>query len=390
MFTLGISRQKIQPKWPVTLSGYYPIRLADTIHDSLWVRTHVFIEEEKEIIYVFSTFDLIAVDEKMHEAIFEQLNRKHPDFKIILNISATHTHSGPTGTLDTSKGIKQSLVEIFGEFNLDYFTYCVNQCLVSVDESLKNREEFQYKSLVDEVNTIGQDRHEPNNHGDPSLLVFEFTLNSGFKSILYLYSCHPTVLNQENTTLSADLPWGITHLLEGEVYGSVQHINGNSGNISTRFTRQSSSYEQIERYGQQLVNLILKVGDKEAQTLNTLKSSSHMIELDMKETDEMYLEVMQTKHLKEMEKLDLKYSLIRFDQFVFLTIPGEITSDLVRPLKEAHDFIFTMGYTNDYLFYFASKEMYERNEYEALSSFLKKGEIEKAITRISKQIEEIK
>lgn len=390
MFRLGISRQKIQPKWPVTLSGYYPVRLADGIHDCLWVRTHVFVEEQEKTINIFSAFDLIAVDAKMHEALLKHLTEKYPDYELTLNISATHTHAGPTGTLSTDTGIKQSLSPIFGAFNLEFFTHCVEQCLVSIEKALMNREIFQYKSLVDEVDTIGQDRHDVRNPGDPSLLVFEFTLTNGIKSILYLYSCHPTVLNLENTKISADLPWGVTHLLEGIKYEVVQFINGNSGNISTRFTRKAASFEQIATYGEKLADVILKVQDEKAQSLHAIVTSTYSMELKMKKLNDNYLDVMQTKYLIDMDRFRFKYSLIQLDTFVFLTIPGEITSDLIQPLKEMFDWVFTMGYTNDYLFYFASEEMYERNEYEALSSFLKKGEIEQAITRISQQIEGIK
>lgn len=385
---LGFSRRKITPPLPIEMSGYYPMRIAESVHDHLYVRTHVFLNREIGEMVVFSSFDLVAIDVKLKESVLETLEHKYPEFMIHVFVSATHTHSAPAGTLDTRKGVKQSFVEVFGAFDEAYFTYCVEQCQLSIEEAITKAESFHYRLLIDEVTNVGKDRHDVTNEGDPTLVVMEFTLTNQAKSLLYIYSCHPTILSQKNKQISADLPWGVSRLLEEE-YPVVQFINGNSGDISTRFTRETADLIQVQLFGEILADKIRRVQDQSLQTLETVNVWTEHASLKIKDKEGAYLDVLKTQFLKNIRELHFDYSLIRFGPMLFLTIPGEITSDLAMLLKEHFPHLYILGYTNDYLFYFASESMYEADEYEALSSFLEKGEMEKLMKHISKQIEGI-
>lgn len=262
----------------------------------------------------------------------------------------------------------------------------MEQCLLSIEEAISKLDSFQYRLLIDEVTNVGKDRHDANNEGDLALVVLEFTLASQMKSLLYIYSCHPTVLGQENNQISAGLPWGVTRLLEDE-YSVVQFINGNSGNISTRFTRESADFTQIELFGEILVDKIKKVQKQPLETLETINIWREQAILKTKDKEDAYLDILETDYLEDIEEIRLDYAIIQFDSLFFLTMPGELTSDLAGLLKKKFQNLFVLGYTNDYLFYFASERLYETNAYEALSSFIKKGEMEKLMDKISKQIE---
>lgn len=387
-YQLGFSRRKITPTGLIKLSGYYPLREADGVHDDLWVRSHVFLNQDLGEIVIFSSFDLVAVDVKLKEVLLDTLEYKYPKLKINVFVSATHTHSASAGTLDTNVGVKQSFANIFGQFNKEYFSYCIDQCLSSIEESLSIATTFYYRLLIDKVDDVGKDRHHIANEGDPRIVVLEFTLENQAKSLLYVYSCHPTVLSHENKQISADLPWGVTRLLEKE-YQVVQFINGNSGNISTRYTRESADFTQVQIFGEQLIEVILGVQNEPKQNLDKIVVRTEHAVLKVKEKEDAYLELLATEHVKSIREICLEYSIIQFGPLLFLTIPGEITSDLTASLRETFHQLFILGYTNDYLFYFASERMFEANNYEALSSFLQKGEMEKLMANISKQIEGI-
>ena len=114
-----------------------------------------------------------------------------------LTIVATHTHAGPGGTADTSK-------EPFSTFR-----------------------------------------------GDTSLLVFLFERMDGKKLLLYNYACHPTVTGPGNMMITAVFPYAVERDLD---YDLVMFVNSKAGDISTRFTRKTSGFEQVEIYSKYLLN----------------------------------------------------------------------------------------------------------------------------------------
>lgn len=385
---LGFSRVNINPRSPISLVGYFPIRTSTGIHDALYVRTHVFTNALTKEMFIFSTFDLVAVDQKLHEHILKRLKKEYKDYVIHVFVTATHTHSAPAGILDTRNGLKHSFIDVFGEYNEDYFNFCVKQCLDSIFQAITTMQSFEYRTRIEQIETVGGDRQDKKNPGDPSLLVLEFKTENEQKSLLYFYSCHPTVLNIENTQLSADLPYGVSRLLEGKTHQMVQFINGNSGNISTRFTRDSSDFHQIEHFGEQLVSKIKEIEKEPYQKLSSIDVTTDKLYLNVKNEKNKMLEVLRKEPLQNIETIPFIYHVIRLDHFTFLTIPGEITSDLVEPLKRTVENLFIMGYANDYLFYFASEPFYKADTYEAQASFIKVGEMDKAMEKISKRLKD--
>lgn len=79
-YQLGFSKQKITPALPIEMSGYYPMRTAESIHDDLWVRTHVFLNQKLREVLIFSSFDLVAVDRALKETVLKALKQKYPDY----------------------------------------------------------------------------------------------------------------------------------------------------------------------------------------------------------------------------------------------------------------------------------------------------------------------
>ena len=87
------------------------------------------------------------------------------------------------------------------------------------------------------------------------MLVLHFQRTDGKQILLYNYACHPTVLNQENLLITADFPYAAERCLN---YDMVMFINSNAGDISTRFTRRSSSFQQAEAYGPVIADAVQK------------------------------------------------------------------------------------------------------------------------------------
>ena len=82
----------------------------------------------------------------------------------------------------------------------------------------------------------------------------EILLKSGKRAIFYSFPCHPTVLSAGNLLVSADFAGQIEKHLHGDF---TVFANGAAGDISTRFTRQESSFEECERMGKLAADYIL-------------------------------------------------------------------------------------------------------------------------------------
>ncbi|WP_077604203.1 hypothetical protein [Oceanobacillus sojae] len=89
--------------------------------------------------------------------------------------------------------------------------------------------------------------------------------------------------------------------------------------------------------------------------------------------------------LNTITSIKVSYWIGLWDKQLIIILPGEVTSGLTKKLRKKYNaIIFSLG--NDYLFYFAEKDLYKTEKYEAQSSFFKCGESEKLIKIIENHI----
>lgn len=93
---------------------------------------------------------------------------------------------------------------------------------------------------------VGSERHTGATPGG-DLTVIQCKTESGKLLTLYNFPCHPTVLGPDNLLASADFAAGIEALLNCDI---AVFLNGAAGDISTRFTRQESSFAECSRMSQ--------------------------------------------------------------------------------------------------------------------------------------------
>src|SRR5699024_9477450 len=123
----------------------------------------------------------------------------------------------------------------------------------------------------------------------------------GEKNLLYSFPCHPTILHSDNYSISADFP-GVTssNLEEYSDINLALFLNGPCGDISTRFTRKDSTFNEVNRIGKLLSNEVFSLLDKmEKQNVQQMKISNIKVKIPVREFEnENNLE----KRLKELEK----------------------------------------------------------------------------------------
>ena len=419
MVTIGFDKQCITPKLPTPLRGYAGVRIANTVHDNLFARCIGM--EQKGIRYLFVQCDLIGVDDSVLNKVFEKIEDLRIE-KEHMTIVATHTHAGPGGTVDTSKEPFANLQSIFGAPNPDYLDFMARQIALAARNAFSDLKECTLTIARGAVEQVGTERHDSALSGDSSLLVFLFERIDGKKLLLYNFACHPTVTGPENVRITADFPYAVEQELSSE-YDLVMFVNSNAGDISTRFTRKSSGFEQVEIYKPLIVNAIENALEHPVYIGNFDKISMkrHPLSLPIKKVrpveieqdaladyeakladayargaDTLTLRLLSTyveggkiavglaETLAGLESIDAHFTLMTLQDVIIAVVPGELFSTLGVPLKKEGIEIF--GYGNGYYLYIADEASYDQMVYEAMSSPFEKGVGEFLVNEIRKQV----
>lgn len=417
MVTIGFDKQCITPKLPTTLRGYSRKRIATQVHDNLFTRA--FAIEHNNTRYLFVQCDLIGVDDSVLNAVYGKISELNLE-KEHLTIVATHTHAGPGGTVDTSKEPFANLQSIFGKPNPEYLDFLAEQIALAAKNSFADLKSCKLTIGRGIVENVGTNRHDPSFPGDDSLLVFLFERIDGKTLLLYNYACHPTVTGPENLMITADFPYAVEQSLN---YDVVMFVNGNAGNISTRFTRRDSSFEQVEIYRTELTRSILRALKSPffQGPFNQISMSRYPVALPIKKVrpadvekaaleihtsklsqaiasgkDSLTIRLLSTyvegakiaaelsETLQGLKQISAHFTLMCIQGITIAVIPGELFSTLGVLLKKEDVEVF--GYGNGYYLYIADEKSYDEMVYEAMCSPFEKGVGEFLIEEILKKI----
>lgn len=415
MVTIGFDRQCITPALPIPLRGYAGNRIASKVHDDLFTRS--LAVEQDGVRYLFVQCDLIGVDDSVLNAVLQKLTDLNIE-KEHLTIVATHTHAGPGGTVDTSKEPFANLQSIFGEPNPEYLDFLAEKIALAAHNSFSDLKPSKLTIARGSIQNVGTERHDPSLPGDESLLVFLFERCDGRKLLLYNYACHPTVTGPENVMITADFPYAVERDLD---YDLVMFVNSNAGNISTRFTRKSSRFEQVEIYRDLIIDAIGKALEtpvyhgsfddismkrfpitlpiKKVRSVETEKAALETYEAQLADAvasgkDALTLRLLATyvegskiavglaEALKGLESIDAHFTIMHLQNIKIAVVPGELFSTLGVPLKKEGIEVF--GYGNGYYLYIADEKSYDEMVYEAMSSPFQKGVGELLVNEIRK------
>lgn len=419
---VGFSQVNITPEIGVLLSGYDNFRPSKGIHDDLFAR--ILIIDNNEELLCFIQMDTLCVDNYFIQELHDKI--KHLGIKRgNLIVGATHTHSGPKGVSDNINGILNGLEEIFGEYNKNLVEDYINKLIEGVRGALDNRENCEIQIGISNVYNVCSERHNIKFLWDTELFTIEFLLNNGKKVLMYNFSCHPTIMNQENLYITADLPSGVLKHL-GNSYDMITFTNGSAGDISTRFTRKESSFDEVDRLGKNLSDAIKSSLSNPIYKgpINNIQVKNYNLDLEIKDLDsveeaqkilyelEKKLEEVKKKEISyndlrviesqyegactnlkfaknigKMDKLNVEINIIKTNNWNLITVPGELFSSLGKKIKEVGNNII-LGYTNGYYLYFADEKSFDNKCYEASSSIIKRGQGEKMISFILEKLKQ--
>jgi len=222
------------------------------IHDPLKAQVLQIQVQDSSALIV--TMDLLAIQEQFSQKVRAAISRESGVAENRIMLTCSHTHSGPQGFNLDDVILQESPDENLQEITLRKLAGAsreVGGLLQPVKLSLGYADGGK----------AGLNRNDAlNGLSDQQVTVLRVDdLNGKPIAVLYNYGCHPTVMGSDNFLISADYPGAVRRCLSGIYPGTVFHFaNGSAGDVSTRFTRRSASFDEVERIGRIVAGAVLQ------------------------------------------------------------------------------------------------------------------------------------
>ena len=415
---IGFAKMEITPPLGTELGGYAGYRPCSGVHDPLYCKAVVL--EQDGVRYGLIALDLMCADESLHQKIAEAVADLGLS-KERLIVCAIHSHAAPAGLVPGEGAlakVNSTITPRNAEF-ADYIRQVIDAAAVCCGRAAAGLERFEVRTARGAAPAIGSERHT-GKAPMGELTVVQFKTESGKNLVIYNFPCHPTVTNAANLQVSTDFVAGIEAQLGADM---AIFLNGAAGDISTRYTRRESTFDECERMGKIAGAQVLKVMENAPFVQPSLKGIHANITLDARQVDTLEnaenalrehtkrwqeavsrgedamtvrilksyvegagvnLEFAQT--MDGIRELNLPVTVFRFCGLDFITVPGELFSTL-KPENTS-----VIAYANGYYRYICDENAYEAGYYEAMAAIVARGQGEylmKEIHKLLRRLDEI-
>lgn len=399
MILCGAKQIDITPPIGVPLAGYGTrLKKSEGIHDPLNAQLIYLNDSSSEILLI--SLDLVAVDADFVKQTRARIHQESGIPQTSIMVACTHTHAGPDGYANVFPRESLNRNESLRQNTIDKIVGAARWAKASAGKAT-----VSYVS--DHVTGIGLNRNDPDKEIDDELSLIRIDVEEKLLAVVVNYSCHPTVMGADNLQISADLPGAARRFFKIHYPETIfLFLNGSAGDVSTRFTRSSQGFEELDRFGLILFGAAISLLQKtrlladdrirsqcfpidlpirdfpsemeakknlatcEEEFSQLKKSSVEGAELRKAETKVQGARV-QAQYavlLKDVESVKSEIQIVRFGSLFLVTFPGEPFSGIALAIKASFpDFpVLLVGYANDYMGYFPIGE--QEQTYETLKS----------------------
>ena len=240
---IGFGRRDITPKNSVHMAGFDRRKDPSTgTLDPLDVCVLALVDGQNAP-FLMCVFDLLGTDSALCTHIREAIASHLQIAPERIWVGATHTHSAPTGHFSGNASYDESYVAIL-----------TRQAVAAAEEAMANLRPASAAGTAAEAIGVASLRNKGREGSAfPMPMPLVFLENEEDPTMLARISCHPTVLDERNLRYSRDLPG---QLRDG-VKKNCLVVNGPCADLSTRFTRNASDPEELQRLGQILADAAL-------------------------------------------------------------------------------------------------------------------------------------
>ncbi|MBU5436851.1 neutral/alkaline non-lysosomal ceramidase N-terminal domain-containing protein [Tissierella sp. MSJ-40] len=373
-------------------------------HDNLHTKALTISNGDKTAIFI--TNDLLGVDKDIVEKVVSGIRNSINIPEKNIFICATHTHSGPDIILwDVGKQKSQD------NLNKKVKEEVINRVIENAVNSTKNLESVKIKFGKSKSSEVASNRIDKELPLDDSMdIIYIEKENLIPLAIVVNYACHPTILGADNLYISADYPGVLQRLIEEHYNNKTQamFINGACGNQSTRFTRKSQDFMEVERMGRILFEKVLegilnleeekdfsvesvkeyfsfpkkalptceeaisqynKAKKEKEKVLNNSKSTQQEIRIAITKYQGAVINLDLINTLDTLD-FNLPIQVLKIGKIILVGLPIELFNEYGQIIKKKSKYKNTLivGYTNGMLGYVYTPESYDKGDYEAWSS----------------------
>jgi len=393
---IGVASCEVNPTVGTPLGGY-PVghRVSTGVHDDLQALALSVRDDVGGDHFVLVCFDGISVPAEM-------LARIHLDADVQVVPVASHTHAAPS--------LQAWDQGVMGDYSHEYQSRLVAICQQMALDAIANQQPGYLALGTGGLSEpVGTNRRSPDAHRDDKVRVVEArTADDIALATFVLHGCHPTVLNAENTLVSADLIDGLRTRLAATLPGvPIAYLPGGAGDQSTRHTRRGSTFGEATRLGEILGDAVLDArADMTRVERSLVRSARFGLEsrptppLKMAERQWSYWSAESVRRLRNGEDpaaqrqaeveligashdlrrardgsrlsaiIDVSVTLWNLQAISIAFWPVEPTIELAHAL-EAEDQTWLCGYASGYFGYLLGAEDCERGGYEVAASALR-------------------
>jgi hypothetical protein len=246
---VGYAQGTITPSLesPVYLAGFGQNRLAETVHDDLYVR--VLALEQGDARLALAALDLIGLSRHHCLEIRQRANERVPDAQLI--VACTHVHHGP---------------DTIGLWGPDLATTGVDpDYLAGIKTRVVDRVVAAWDRMVPAWQRVAS-VHVPGvakNARDPQIVDDELTCvqfcHRGEETVVATvldFPCHPEVLWEGNPHITSDYPGYLRHRVAVETGAPCLFFPGALGGMMTPDV-EDHSFEEAEEIGESLARVAL-------------------------------------------------------------------------------------------------------------------------------------
>ena len=202
--------------------------------------------DSRDSLFLMCVFDLLGTDSRLCTHIREAVSAQTNISPERIWVGATHTHSAPTGHFSGNQS-----------YDRDYVNHLTTQAISAARQALADMHTATAAGAMAQATGIASLRNRGREGSEfPMPLPLIFLESTQTSLALARISCHPTVLDEKNLLYSRDLPGRLRDGLKPK--RSCLVINGPCADLSTRFTRQASTPEELNRLGDKLTEAVLQ------------------------------------------------------------------------------------------------------------------------------------
>jgi neutral ceramidase len=408
---VSIVKKNINPINPSYLSGQINRVSKHTgILDDIYCS--IIILELDETKLCLLSYDLLQFDDYLSLRIRDSVsNELGIDKKNVYTIPS-HTHAAPEVLKDGLFGIKTE-----SEVSEGYLEFIEEISMNGVKEANQSLEDCYLEYAECSIEGFYGNRNDKDKPSDKQVRFILFKKDENVVGLLVNLSCHPTILGAQNTLISADLIGAIRKGLEDRYHCPVFMTNGAEGDISNRHYRLSSDQIELKRTSvgilkqipTNLASIVLDIPSINIQSRKYVFNCHIDVQRIQAAIDLNESRLINNQNIDSLKllnatntilyhrlndniesELEIEYSIIDLESIIILAIPMELFSSLFLMLKESINTpILIFGLTNTSIGYCVDANSYD-DTYEGLTSLFIKGEGERFIEHVTKEISQIK